>query len=209
MNVATESLAPVEPVSYLYQHPSAVVRIKWEDVFTTQQPVEVELGCGDAGFLIEYAGKHPERNFFGLERLLGRMRKLDKRARRRKLDNVRGFRLECGYTVKYLLPPESVSTFHIYFPDPWPKRRHHKRRLVNTEFPALAHQALALGGVIYLRTDHTGYFEQMLKVFQAHNGFRAGETPDELASVTTDFEKVFNAKGIPTLRAAFQKASAA
>ncbi len=80
---------------------------------------------------------------------------------------------------------------------------------MNADFPALAHQALAPGGFVYVRTDFAGYFEQMMKVFQAHKGFRTAETPDELASVTTDFEKVFNAQGIPTLRAAFQKTSAA
>ena len=205
MNSTTTSSAPVAPVSYIHQVTSVTDRIDWADVFGLRQPVEVELGCGDAGFLVQYATQHPERNFFGLERLLGRLRKLDRRASRGKLANARGLQFECGYAVQYLLPASSVTAFHIYFPDPWPKKRHHKNRLINAGFPELAHQALVPGGVVYLRTDHADYFAQMQRVFQSHAGFRAVATPDELAAVLTDFEKVFNAQGIPTLRAAYQK----
>lgn len=206
MNSALTSPAPVPPGAYIHELTSVTDRIDWADVFESRQPVEVELGCGDAGFLVQYAAQHPERNFLGLERLLGRLRKLGRRASRGKLANVRGLRFECGYAVQYLLPANSVSAFHIYFPDPWPKKRHHKNRLVNADFPGLMHQALVPGGVVYLRTDHADYFAQMQMVFQAHAGFQAVATPDELASVPTDFEKEFNAQGIPTLRATFQKA---
>jgi tRNA (guanine-N7-)-methyltransferase len=206
MNPTLIPPAPVPPVAYIQPITSITDRLDWAEVFGTCQPVEVELGCGDAGFILEYAAQHPERNFLGVERLLGRLRKLERRASRGRVANVRGLRLECSYVVQYLLPLASVTTFHIYFPDPWPKRRHHKRRLVNTAFPGFVHQALGPDGVVYLRTDHADYFAQMQKVFQAHAGFRAVPTPDELAALPTDFEKVFNAQGIPTLRAAFQKA---
>ncbi len=142
-------------------------------LFPKPQPLEVELGCGDASFLVEYARRHPERNFIGVERLLGRIRKLDRKGRRAGLANLRGVRIESSYFLQYLLPPRSASALHIYFPDPWPKKKHRKHRLINERFPALARAALAPGGAVYLRTDDADYFQQMTEVFGASRDFRA------------------------------------
>src|SRR6185503_14672391 len=98
--------------------------------------------CGDATFLASYAGLHPELNFLGVERLLGRLRKLDKKGRRAGLTNVRGVRIESAYFLQYLLPNNSASALHIYFPDPWPKLKHRRHRLINQRFPELARAAL-------------------------------------------------------------------
>ena len=136
-------------------------------IFFPSQPLEVELGSGDGSFLVEYARRHPGHNFIGVERLLGRIRKLDRKGRRAGFTNLRGVRLECSYFLEYLLPPGSVVALHVYFPDPWPKRRHWVRRLINGRFPILARQALAPGGTVYLRTDDGDYFRQMVTVFDA------------------------------------------
>jgi tRNA (guanine-N7-)-methyltransferase len=165
----------------------------------------VELGCGDASFLVAYAQLHPERNFLGVERLLGRLRKLDRKGRRAGLANLRGVRIESAYFLEYLLPAQSVAALHIYFPDPWPKRKHWKNRLINERFPGLARGSLAPGGVVYLRTDDPHYFEQMTGVFAADPAFRPVETPVELRRLTTDFERDFLARGVPTLHAAFAR----
>jgi tRNA (guanine-N7-)-methyltransferase len=166
--------------------------------------LEVELGSGDGSFLAQYAGGHPARNFIGVERLLGRLRKLDRKALRLGLGNVRAVRIEASYFLGYLLPPASAEAVHVYFPDPWPKRRHHKHRLINERFPLLARQALAVGGVVYLRTDHADYFGRMKEVFGACPFFAETPTPEELAATLTDFERGFLAKGVQTLRAAFR-----
>lgn len=171
----------------------------------TGQPVEIDLGCGDGSFLVAYARRHPERNFLGVERLLGRLRKLDRRGRKLGLENLRGLRVEFGYFVRHLLPPESVAAFHVYFPDPWPKKRHHKNRTVNPEFPTLVWRILQPDGVIHLRTDHAEYFAQMREVFAAAAGFQAVPTPEELAEVLTDFEQGFRAQGLATHCAAYMK----
>lgn len=189
----------------LYDLPSIVERLDLAAMFPVAQPLEVELGSGDASFLAVYAQQHPTRNFIGVERLLGRIRKLDRKGQRTGLRNLRGVRIECSYFLEYLLPPHSATSLHVYFPDPWPKKKHLKNRLVNERFPALVRQALVPGGVIYLRTDDAEYFEQMRRVFAAHTAFHLTETSPELAALLTDFEREFQARGIATLRAAYQR----
>jgi tRNA (guanine-N7-)-methyltransferase len=183
---------------------SIVESLDLAQLFPKPQPLEVELGCGDASFLAEYARRHPERNFIGVERLLGRIRKLDRKGRRAGLTNLRGVQIESSYFLQYLLPPHSASVLHIYFPDPWPKKRHRKNRLINESFPRLAQAALAPGGEVYLRTDDEDYFTQMIGVFGASKEFQRIETPPELAELLTDFEREFRARGISTLRAAYR-----
>lgn len=197
---------PDSPQNLVVQLRTILEPLDFGELFAQPQPLEVELGCGDASFLVEYAGKNPGTNFIGVERLLGRIQKLDRKGRRLELVNLRGVRIESAYFLQYLLPAKSAGAVHVYFPDPWPKKKHRRHRLINEAFPALARSALQPGGMVYLRTDDTDYFEQMTEVFRAVTFFRAAETPSALSAVTTDFEREFNAQGIPTLRAAYQLA---
>lgn len=188
----------------VFQLPSVVEPIDLGELFSQAQPLEVELGCGDASFLAEYARRHPEKNFIGVERLLGRIQKLDRKGRRAGLANLRGVRIESAYFLQFLLPRAAAEAVHIYFPDPWPKKRHHKNRMVNERFPSIAAAALVPGGTVYLRTDDKAYFEQMTEAFGAAKDFEKVETPAELLEVTTDFEKGFLARGIATRSAAYR-----
>ena len=190
----------------IYTLPTILKPLDLATLFPLPQPLEVELGCGDASFLVEYAGRQRASNFIGVERLLGRLQKLDRKGRRAGLNNLRGIRIESAYFLQYLLPPASVIALHIYFPDPWPKKKHRHHRLIGEAFPALARTALQSGGVVYLRTDDADYFQQMNEVFAAAAFFAPVDTPAALAETTTDFERDFNAQGIPTLRAAFRLA---
>ena len=192
------------PANLIVELNSIVKRLNLVQLFSKSQPLEVELGCGDASFLVECARRNPERNFIGVERLLGRIQKLDRKGRRAGLTNLRGIRIESSYFLQYLLPPHAASALHIYFPDPWPKKKHRRHRLINEGFPALAHATLAPGGIVYLRTDDVDYFTQMTEIFAASKEFKKTETPVELAEVLTDFERDFNAQGISTLRAAYR-----
>jgi tRNA (guanine-N7-)-methyltransferase len=183
---------------------SIVERLDLAAMFSRVQPLEVELGSGDGSFLVNYARLHPERNFLGVERLLGRLRKLDRKARRASLANLRGVRIESAYFVEFLLPRHSVTALHVYFPDPWPKRKHRKNRLINARFTEIARQALAPGGIVYLRTDDADYFSQMTAVFAANPAYEPVDTPTELSAVVTDFERNFHMRGVATLRAAYR-----
>jgi tRNA (guanine-N7-)-methyltransferase len=200
-DLKTQTRAPENLVVELI---SIVKPLDLAKLFPQRQPLEIELGCGDASFVVEYARRHPDRNFIGVERLLGRLRKLDRKGGRAGLANVRGVQIESSYFLQYLLPPHSASALHVYFPDPWPKKKHRKNRLINEKFPRLAHGALTPVGVVYLRTDDADYFAQMTGVFGASAEFQKVETPSELSDLPTDFEREFHARGIRTLRAAYR-----
>ena len=192
------------PENLIVQLRSIVEPLKLPELFPCPQPLEVELGCGDASFLVEYARRNPAKNFIGVERLLGRLQKLDRKGRRARLKNLRGIRIESAYFLQYLLPPHAAAVLHVYFPDPWPKKKHRRHRLINELFPALARRALAPGGQVFLRTDDADYFQQMNEVFEAAKAFEKIATSAELAEIVTDFERDFNVQGIPTLHAAYQ-----
>lgn len=184
---------------------SFVERLNLVQLFPQSQPLEVELGSGDGSFLVQWALARPHRNFLGVERLLGRLRKIDRKGRRLGLRNLRVLRIEAAYFVEYLLPPASVNAFHIYHPDPWPKRKHWPKRLINSRFTELAAHALAPAGIVYLRTDDAPYFAQMNEVFGQSPQFQPVDTPPELRAVLTDFEREFLARGRAVHRAAYRK----
>jgi tRNA (guanine-N7-)-methyltransferase len=190
--------------SLIYRPASWLERLALEQLFPSPQPLEVELGSGDGSFFIHWAKQHPDHNFLGIERLLGRLRKLDRKAQRAGLANTRLLRIEASYFLEYLLPAASCSILHVYFPDPWPKRKHRKNRLVNERFTDLTARVLASEGIVYLRTDDADYFSQMSSVFNGNARFRAVETPEDLGGVATDFERGFQSQGVATLRAAYQ-----
>ena len=187
----------------IYELSSILHPIDLAAAFPVPQPLEVELGSGDGSFLASLAAQTPQHNFIGVERLLGRIRKMARKATRAGLRNLRGVRIESSYFLEYLLPKASVSALHIYFPDPWPKRKHRRHRLINERFPALATKVLVPRGRVYLRTDDSDYFSQMLDVFHHAPQFNETDTPQELATILTDFERDFTARGIRTQRAAF------
>jgi tRNA (guanine-N7-)-methyltransferase len=202
-----DSFPPSEdrlPDNLIHTLPSLVEPLVLKELFSASRPLEVELGSGDGSFLLAQAQRHPEHNFIGVERLLGRIRKLDRKGRRLGLVNLRGIRIECRYFLAYLLPRRSTQVLHVYFPDPWPKKKHRKHRLINEAFPSVAAQALVPGGWVHLRTDDGDYFEQMTGVFARSPLFERVETPADLAAEPTDFERDFVAQGKATLSVSYR-----
>lgn len=200
---ASHPAAPPPARSLIFRPSSITEHLPLAGIFPTPQPLEVEIGSGDGSFLAKYAEAHRGINFIGIERLLGRVRKLEKKANRAGLANLRILRLEASYIVRYLLPDKAVRAVHIYFPDPWPKRRHWKNRLITEEFTRDLERSLEPGGTVYLRTDNQDYFNQMLESFGKNPHYRKVETPPALLEFKTDFEREFNKKGIPTLHATY------
>jgi tRNA (guanine-N7-)-methyltransferase len=180
-------------------------RFDWRELFGNDHPIELDLGAGDGGFALAYAQQHPEINLLAVERLLGRVRKIEKRAARTGLTNLRILRLEFGYTVRYLLPPESVSIAHILFPDPWPKRRHWPRRLIQPDFVRDLARALKPGGELRFTTDHAHYFETAQQALRDANMLKPMPEWNWAVDPKTDFQQTFDAEGRTTYRARWVK----
>ncbi len=160
------------------------------------RPLEVDLGCGDGSFLMDLAEKFPERDFLGVERLLGRVRKVCKKLTRRKLDNARVLRLESGYAVEWLLPEAAVSRLHLLCPDPWPKVRHHRRRLVQDDFLEAVRRALVPGGEFLFMTDHEEYFQWAREKVTRFSKFELIEWAEgSFFYPKTDFQELWEGEG--------------
>jgi tRNA (guanine-N7-)-methyltransferase len=119
---------------------------------------------------------------------------------------VRLILAEAAYVVERLLPPQSVSAYYIFFPDPWPKRRHHRRRLFSPEFMDSLHLSLAPGGHIHIATDHLDYFAGIRKTLIADARFVQIEALPPLEEERTDFEIAFTQQNMPIGRCSFRKA---
>ena len=122
------------------------------------RPLEIEVGCGKGQFLTRRAAENPDCNFLGIERMLERVRLFDGKCRRANLANAKVLRLEALYTFHYLLPAHHARTVYVFFPDPWPKRKHHSHRLFGPLFLKALWKRLAVGGRIEFATDHEEYF---------------------------------------------------
>lgn len=188
---------PAEPGEFLPEN--YFRRLSPSELFTREAPLEVDLGSGDGTFALAMARQFPDRNFLAVERLLGRVRKTCKRATEARLPNLQVLRLEARYTVEWLLPHASVSRLHLLFPDPWPKVRHHRRRLINTEFLGALSKVLVPAGDFLFKTDHEDYFEWATDKLSLSKHFQSIAWDDQCGELSqypqTDFEAQWLAEG--------------
>ena len=191
----------------LFTPPDYFRELRREDLFPDPtRPLEIDLGCGDGTFLLGMAAQFPERDFLGVERMIGRVEKVERKIQRSGLANVRILRLESAYTVGWLLPTAGVSRLHLLCPDPWPKLKHHRRRLVvNEEFQKGLARILVPGGEFLLKTDDAPYYEVAKEQFDALQNFTRLDWPDDaFFYTTTDFESYWLSKGRTMNRARWQ-----
>jgi len=157
-----------EPENCEFMPSDYFAQLTTDEIFENGAPLEVDLGCGDGSFLIAMAEKYPERNFLGVERLLGRVKKVARKASKAGLTNCK-----C--------------------PDPWPKARHHRRRLVQQDFLDCLDKVLKPGGEFCFKTDHPEYFEWVCEEMETFKKFTKLEwTDDTFFYPKTDFQRKIN-----------------
>ncbi len=178
-------------------------------LYGNSHPVEMEIGIGKGTFLTDQAKARPEINFFGIEWARFYYRYAADRLRRNDCLNARVIRAEAGFFVREYLPDACLAALHIYFPDPWPKKRHHKRRLIQQPFVAQVQRILIPGGKLLIVTDHQDYFEQIQSVvkdspLQILEYDRPGSARED-EFVGTNFERKYRREGRPFYALAAQK----
>ncbi len=139
-------------------------------LFGNDNPVVIEIGFGMGDSTARIARENPNINYLGIEVFLYGFSKLLATIASENLTNLRIMRYDAVQVLQDMIPDGSVSGFHIFFPDPWPKKRHHKKRLVQLPFTTLLSQKLVKGGYIYCVTDWEDYAKQMLSVLEATPG---------------------------------------
>jgi|SRR6056297_247578 len=136
----------------------------YEDIFHNANPVIVEIGFGMGHATIELAEKFPNYNFLGIEVHTPGVGKVLDEIHKRQLENLKILQADAVDVLEQMISLNSVAGFHIFFPDPWPKKKHHKRRLLQLDFVHKLTLRLCVGGYLYAATDWEEYAEQMLKV---------------------------------------------
>jgi len=181
-------------------------------LFGNDRPTELEIGCGKGGFLLRAARAHPERNFLAIEWANKYYKYAVDRMRRWGIENVRITRTDARHFVVHRLPDACLSAVHVYHPDPWPKKRHHKRRLFQKDFAEGVVRVLIPGGRLSVQTDHAAYFEQVSEVLKARAEmveapFEADDSAGESNAPETNFEIKYRRQGRSIYRLAFVRQS--
>jgi len=158
--------------------------------------IELDMGCGNGGFLLQLAERFPQRIFLGSDVMLGRLRRLEAKIERRGLHNIRLLRAESRQLIGFQLPPRCLQRVHLLCPDPWPKTRHRGRRLLTTDFFTRLQRVLVADATLHIATDEPAYWQAQLQILQQLPFFvPAPERLAEIADLQTDFERRWRAQG--------------
>lgn len=179
--------------------------LDFEAIVPPGEPAELEIGCGHGHFLVARAAKNPHIHYLGIERMMDRVRRVEKKTRAANLSNITVLRVEAGRCLSALLPDHRLQAIYLFFPDPWPKRRHHKNRLFGETFSGDLFRCLAPGGHIHIATDHEEYFHQMRGFLRADSRFTEAPTLERPDDERTCFEQRFIKQGLPTYACSFQR----
>jgi tRNA (guanine-N7-)-methyltransferase len=170
------------------------VRVDLKVIFGNDHPVVLEIGSGKGRFLIASATEHPDVNFIGIEKSLHYHRVIRERLVKRHLTNVRLINHDAFVVMRDILPEASFRELHVYFPDPWPRKREQKRRIIRPEALAEMRRVLIDGGSGIYVTDHREYFEAAVPaiaaVFRSEPRIPAPDEPSR-----TNYEAKYRAEG--------------
>jgi tRNA (guanine-N7-)-methyltransferase len=175
-----------------------------KEVFKNQNPIHAEIGTGFGHFMHEYCQSNPDINFVGMDYRFKRSYHLAKRLAELKTSNFKYLRGK-GERLEFIFGENELESLFYFFPDPWPKSRHHKKRLFQKPFLDACYKTLRPGGILYVKTDHDGYFDWMLEKLEGEKRFEVllqtrdlhkDHSEHFLAKYITKFEKIFLQKEI-------------
>jgi tRNA (guanine-N7-)-methyltransferase len=169
-------------------------RIDFETLFGNRNPVVLEIGSGKGRFLIATATERPDLNVVGVEKSLHYHRVIRDRVAKRHLQNIRLINHDAFLVLRDMVPDASLAEIHIYFPDPWPRKKEQKRRIIRAEVLEQIRRTLVDGGSAIYVTDHREYFEAAAPLIEQH--FRAERRipgPDD--PPRTNYEAKYRAEG--------------
>jgi tRNA (guanine-N7-)-methyltransferase len=198
--LALEELAP-----YLLTPPTEPQTLDWRQVFGNANPVEVEVGFGKGLFLVTTAPAHPEINFLGIE--IARKYQLFTATRlaKRRLGNVRLVKADTRQFFGDYLADSCCQAIHVYFPDPWWKKRHLKRRVFTGDFVVQCTRVLQTAGQLHVATDVEKYFQVIIELVGNETALQRLPTVAENDSYLTNFERKSRERGRTVFRADFVK----
>ena len=174
-----------------------------EAIFARRAPLEIEIGAGKGEFFIEHAAANPERNFLAVELSTVISRLLAVRCGRAELPNLRVVRMDARPLVNLMLPEASVAAFHIYYPDPWPKERHVKHRMMSPTFARGLARTLTDDGVVYAASDVKDWAEEIFATLEGGGFERIVREPPGARG--TGFARKYLAQGKPLYFGSFVK----
>ena len=170
------------------------MRLEFPDLFGNSNPVILEIGSGKGRFLIASATERPDRNFIGIEKSLHYHRVIRERAGKRHLTNVRLINHDAFLVMQKMFAEASIAEVHIYFPDPWPRRREQKRRIIRPEVVGEIRRILIDGGSGIYVTDHREYFDKAVPLIGEFFELEA-RVPGPDDPPRTNYEAKYRAEG--------------
>lgn len=196
---------------YVLGHKDFEGFVDWEKVFGRKSPIHIEIGSGKGTFIVNESKAFPEINFLGIEWANKYCRAAVDRVGRWAIENVRMMRTDAAVWMSEHVADETIAQYHIYFPDPWHKARHNKRRLICPPNIEQFYRTLEPNGIINIATDHQEYFEWMQEAFSGFMDrfeeieFIRGAAARDGEMVGTNFERKYIVEGRDTYTLAVHK----
>lgn len=187
-----------------------VHELDWTAFFGNANPVEIDVGSGRGMFLVSAGTAHPDRNYLGIELEYREGRRAARRLQRRKLDNVRILGADVHRAFQDYIAPHSVDAIHVYFPDPWWKHKHRRRRVFTDRFADECARLLKPGGRLHSWTDVEEYFGVISALMDHHPLFRKLPPPEEIPAAhdldyRTSYERTKRKEGLPIYRGLWER----